>query len=493
MKQGILRNPTFRWLIAFATFLLISGAQAAPKATRTPSADECKTLGMSLAHSLTLQRPDELFNALDTSAVLDRALEGLPGANALKQSDRKEIEGQYIKALRTKLKPISDVEFIRFQGDNGEARVLLRLLSEEDGDFDYWYLTIAYTGTTTPRIVDIYSIRTGENVSATFRRNLIPELADLNKSMWQKVTGVESEYVKHRQDLSAFSQAMLQQKYPEVLAIFKRLPKNLQNDKSVQIMRLTATANVNIDEFIAAMADYRRMFPKDPSVLYYSYYARLVKKQIPEALANIDGLEKEFGPDKFLDYMRARTYDVADNHEQSLVYARKSLDNVRSWNYAGRLYFVLTLMLKKFDESAQFLREVERDQGTEMYAAIRNMPTITEFRGSDAFRKWMESPVKKPVDPAIKPQFLKQNAGKAPAAPKAPAPVAVAPVAEAPKIPLAPYKLGGILYSKTSPATIINGKTLYVGDRIGEAKVVKIEPQSVTLDIGGKTEVLSIK
>jgi hypothetical protein len=51
--------------------------------------------------------------------------------------------------------------------------------------------------------------------------------------------------------------------------------------------------------------------------------------------------------------------------------------------------------------------------------------------------------------------------------------------------------LQGIVYSKR-PSAVINGKTLFVGDRIREFRVVAITPDTAILSGAGRTNVLSL-
>jgi len=71
-------------------------------------------------------------------------------------------------------------------------------------------------------------------------------------------------------------------------------------------------------------------------------------------------------------------------------------------------------------------------------------------------------------------------------------PVAVAETpAPAPK-PSVP-RLQAIIYSSTRPSAIINGRTLYVGSRIGAFRVGAIQPNSATLISDTETNVLSLE
>ena len=53
-------------------------------------------------------------------------------------------------------------------------------------------------------------------------------------------------------------------------------------------------------------------------------------------------------------------------------------------------------------------------------------------------------------------------------------------------------KLQGILFAASRPWAIVNGKTVFVGDQIGEFRVTAISKDSVTLQSETATNVLSL-
>lgn len=59
--------------------------------------------------------------------------------------------------------------------------------------------------------------------------------------------------------------------------------------------------------------------------------------------------------------------------------------------------------------------------------------------------------------------------------------------------PPATFKLQGIFYRPSNPSAVVNARTVFVGDRIANAKVKAIDRQSVTLDIAGETKVLTLQ
>lgn len=56
----------------------------------------------------------------------------------------------------------------------------------------------------------------------------------------------------------------------------------------------------------------------------------------------------------------------------------------------------------------------------------------------------------------------------------------------------APLRLQGILFNPRRPAAMINGKTVFVGDKLGDLRVVAIDQDSATLAGAGQTNVLSL-
>ncbi len=55
------------------------------------------------------------------------------------------------------------------------------------------------------------------------------------------------------------------------------------------------------------------------------------------------------------------------------------------------------------------------------------------------------------------------------------------------------YKLQSIFYFAKNPAAMINGKTVFVGNRVGEARVVAIGKESAMIMLTtGETQVLEL-
>ncbi|SRR5258706_5466500 len=114
-----------------------------------------------------------------------------------------------------------------------------------------------------------------------------------------------------------------------------------------------------------------------------------------------------------------------------------------------------------------------------------------------------EKPQQTPASPSDNTSDLAgtANAKTAPKANTAPAGAPNAPVAAAanpPALPvlgtngLPPLKVQGIFYRAKNPAAVINAKTVFVGDRVSDAKIIAITKDSVTVEFKGTTQVLTL-
>lgn len=69
--------------------------------------------------------------------------------------------------------------------------------------------------------------------------------------------------------------------------------------------------------------------------------------------------------------------------------------------------------------------------------------------------------------------------------------VSVQPPATSPGPPPPTYKLQGIYWRPSRPSAVVNGKTVYVGDRVdASVRIRAIDKESVTLSINGESKVL---
>src|SRR5690606_15533313 len=119
---------------------------------------------------------------------------------------------------------------------------------------------------------------------------------------------------RHLEDINKLGQF---EKDPAgALQVYTRLPDELKQDKTVLIIRVQAASMVNDEElYLAALEDYRRAFPNDPSAQVVSIDYHFMKRQFEEALKAVHALEREAGPDAHLNVMRASIHTELEQWE----------------------------------------------------------------------------------------------------------------------------------------------------------------------------------
>lgn len=486
----------FRWLGIAGLFWCLSFVPSARAAqgTHVPSEVQCKDLVTTLCHLMAAGNANAFIDAVDTDALIDRALVGVPGAEAVKSADRKVMSSEYLGSIRQVIGTFKEFEYVRFRLEKGEAQTLIRLVTK-DGDFNFWYLTLAFTGNSQPRIVDIYYVSSGENTSQLLHRNLVLALADSNRSIFEKLTGEPSDFIKYKDTWLAFMDAAKRKDHNALEAQYHKLPASLRSQKIIQIAHIQSVGQSNPSAMPAEVERFRGLFPNDPSLPYLQYNAYAAGQKYEEAMAPLDELEKALGKDPFFEFQRAMVYTLMKQPDKAIEHAREGIPQVRAYDAATRFYLLLLAGQKKYADAVTLLRELERDTGKEMYSQIYNSSTYSGLIHSPEFAQWMQSPVKKQVDAPLLKRFEAMRSSTPASSPATGTPARTAPAAAAavPKAPVAPYVLKGIFFSKKNPSALINSKTVFIGEKVDEAVVVKIEETSVTLDIKGKTEVLSLK
>ncbi len=68
----------------------------------------------------------------------------------------------------------------------------------------------------------------------------------------------------------------------------------------------------------------------------------------------------------------------------------------------------------------------------------------------------------------------------------------IAPASLPPKETAPAFRLNGIIYGVANPSAVVNGKAVYVGEKVNGAKVISISRNEVALEINGERKTLSI-
>lgn len=173
---------------------------------------------------------------------------------------------------------------------DGQQRALIRLL-HPNGGMNFLELVPARSTVQSVRIADIYAYMSGELISATTRQTIIPMIAGRNRSLLERLTGVEREAAEFAQQLIRVTQARQRGDNNQTIQLTKSLSPSLRKLKSVLLLRLQAAQTLdNQAEYIGVMETFRNEYPNDPALdlLLLDYFAvREDKKSLVDSLERL--------------------------------------------------------------------------------------------------------------------------------------------------------------------------------------------------------------
>ncbi len=276
---------------------------------------------------------------------------------------------------------------LRVRQVDGRPRPLFRLL-QADSTVNYHEFPLAKSPSGKTVATDVYIYATAEYMSQSMRRILLPIAAHEDRSLIQKLTGQESDYVTHLADCQAMTKALQNRQYSEVLRVYKTLPQTLAKDKNVLLTRHMAAMHVNNQEYVQAMDDFRKYYANDPSIdmLSVDYFA--LQHQYDKSLTCIDALDKALEGDPYLNVLRGNVMlEIPDLDSARKSYERALTDEPTLLPAHWGLVSV-SLAEKKFDQTLQLLQRIY-DQFHLEFNDLSQVSEYAEFVQSPQYRQWL--------------------------------------------------------------------------------------------------------
>ena len=235
-------------------------------APRTSCDELVKSIEAAVAH-----QDIDAFNALiDEEQIVDRILAGLDAGDTFRTSFMQGMrEGGGLANLSREIMGSvqrgGDYIFVRMVQSGDEIHPLFRLSLPESGGMNYHELIISIDAEKRPRIADIHVYLSGELLSQSIRRLVLPAVAAENAGIMAKLTGAESAFLKHVGTMQKINDLSRSQQYAEALALFQTLPESLQKDKTVLMTRLIVAQGAGEAEYTSVIRDLEKYYPNDPA------------------------------------------------------------------------------------------------------------------------------------------------------------------------------------------------------------------------------------
>lgn len=369
-------------------------------------------------------RREDALRVFDLDEFVSRAISGVEITGTNLRIQQQGVRAAFSEKLWPALKA-DEFHLLRTRKNGkGEMRALFRQITN---------LGINYTEVVFMRNlkggmqgVDWFSYHSGELVSEHMRRRVIGLVADENRGLLDRLTGKQSDYVRHIKVLIQMDSNLSSKDW---LALYQKLPATLQEDRSLLAGRLTVSHELDDAKGAQeAVATWRRLFPKDPTLdlKLIEHYA--VLNDYPKSLAAIDSIDAYVGGDPYLNVIRGGTYQLMGNPQEVSRCLQKAVEQEPRLGKMPRLAPIFATLAK---------------------------PGVG---------------VTPAAPPSGSPTAARPSSGVA--SPASPAPVAA---------PADPLRLRGIIYSKSRPRAMIGPAMVTVGEKVSGHEVIQIEPDQVTV------------
>jgi hypothetical protein len=459
LRVGIQKQ---RFLASFVlAILLLSIALAHSQTAHT----EAYRLGLSLQESVQKGDASLFAKTFDRDAFLKRVMQPIKISDALQENLRTNLEARIssediAEAVRKNGRNFSFVGVRRF--DN-EYQLLFRVTGPNNGLLYFGY-PIGKSGSGSITIVDVFCFAPPELTSERIRRGCLLAVAAADKFAVEEWTDKQRDYIESQRDWDDFVAQSEAGRQGAAEKSYAKLPDSLRKDPFILYHHMRVTLREDEPTFLATVSAWQKERPNDPTLQllmadFYLQHGRPV-----ETIAAYTKLNSELGGDPDLDLRIAKLHATLGhtNEARTNLWLAINRDPPNPIAFAEHLSW--NLQEHDFDQAARVLTLQEKAFHTDLKPAIRSDERFRQFRESASGKKWLTAA----------PAVIDSNAP------------AIATASET-------LKLQAILFGTATPSALINGKTLFVQDKIGTYQIVKIEPQSVTLRCSnGDTRMLAL-
>lgn len=161
------------------------------------------------------------------------------------------------------------------------------------------------------KVADMYIYITGEKLSETlhnFYLQLAEEIKnsqnDDSSSMWlDKITEIRSLFEE--------------KKYEKANELFRDIPEKVRSGKLFQVLHISVCSNLSQEEYVAAIDEYRKLFPDEPNTALLLIDGYILHKEYNKALDAVNELDSTINKDPFLDFYRYLCYNLLQEKDKS--------------------------------------------------------------------------------------------------------------------------------------------------------------------------------
>jgi tetratricopeptide (TPR) repeat protein len=233
---------------------------------------------------------------------------------------------------------------------------------------------------------DAYVFLSGEMLTQTIRRQILPLAAELNRGVFERAGGGDRVFLKNWPVVEDMRKAFEAGNLPGVVTLYKRLPPELRESKPIMIMYLVA-AQTDDAEYVRGLDGFRRLFPGDPAIDFLSIDYFTVKKDYDRVLRCIASVQAATGGDPYLDVLRAEALVAAGRLKEARSAAEKAIRDEPDLadGYWSRI--TMALREKNHKDTLAWLKKLVEKTGTEV-KDLADLDEYKDFVRSPEYAAW---------------------------------------------------------------------------------------------------------
>jgi len=262
--------------------------------------------------------------------------------------------------------------------------------------FDYFDLFPVATSEGTFLWVDIRTSASWERVIEGMRRTHFARAAirgDLGRKAAAGVTAADKLFLDFGEKMPPLSEDTVIEVRKEIVRYLDEHRSVVDRNRRLSLMRIDAMSSASSPkEYAAAMDQFVERFPDDRTVPSLIFWSRFVSGRWDEAFAAIEGLESAYGPDPYLDTLRASVRGEQKRFQESAEFAKKGLAS-----YPDAPFFHILLMeaSSALEDYAVVEREIkllmETFRMNPSASILKENPRLKDFTASEAGRNFLRT------------------------------------------------------------------------------------------------------